>query len=178
MKNREKIETAIRTISAKLDEALERESIWSRKKQKARKIPSSEDYELAVSALKKQMEYEELEDQGKLLKLPVWTGATVWDNSFGKPRNYTVTGFSFGKIGKEKDNTDELQVYYQFSCGKIGKEKDDTDELRVYYQNYNGTIRCSCVVSEIGRTVFLTEEEAKAALKDSQDKTDEDIEID
>lgn len=157
MKNREKIETAIRTISAKLDEALERESIWSRKKQKARKIPSSEDYELAVSALKKQMEYEELEDQGKLLKLPVWTGATVWDNSFGKPRNYTVTGFSFGKIGKEKDNTDELQVYYQ---------------------NYNGTIRCSCVVSEIGRTVFLTEEEAKAALKDSQDKTDEDIEID
>lgn len=73
MKNRKKIETAIRTISAKLDEALEREKETEGTEDTVIWHMVAKDYELAVSALKKQMEYEELEDQGKLLKLPVWT---------------------------------------------------------------------------------------------------------
>ena len=47
-------------------------------------------------------EYEDLEEQGKLLKLPVLIGGTVWDNDFGQSCSYTVTGFSFGKEEAKK----------------------------------------------------------------------------
>ena len=90
-------------------------------------------------------EYEDLEEQGKLLKLPCAVGDTVWDNDFGKPCSYTVTGFSIGKIDDEEN---------------------DIDELEIYYRNWCGSICCSCVVSEIGKSVFLTKEEAEAALKE------------
>lgn len=96
-------------------------------------------------ALEKLKQYEDLEEQGKLLKLPVLVGGTVWDNDFGKPYSYTVTGFSFGKIDDDEEN--------------------DIEGLQMYYQNYKGSIRCSCAVSEIGKTVFLTQEEADAALE-------------
>lgn len=89
--------------------------------------------------------YEDLEEQGKLLKLPCAVGNKVWDNDSGKPCSYTVTGFSIGKIGDEEN---------------------DIDELEMYYRNWNGSICCSCAVSEIGKTVFLTREEAEAALNE------------
>lgn len=85
--------------------------------------------------------YEDLEEQGKLLKLPCAVGNKVWDNDSGKPCSYTVTGFSIGKIGDEEN---------------------DIDELEMYYRNWNGSICCSCAVSEIGKTVFLTREEAES----------------
>ena len=86
-------------------------------------------------------EYEDLEEQGKLLKLPCAVGNKVWDNDSGKPCSYTVAGFSIGKIGDEEN---------------------DIDELEMYYRNWNGSICCSCAVSEIGKTVFLTREEAES----------------
>lgn len=89
--------------------------------------------------------YEDLEEQGKLLKLPCAVGDTVQDNDFGQPRSYTVTGFSFGKI----DDVEEI----------------DIDGLQVYYRNRDGSIRCSCAASEIGESVFLAREEAEEALK-------------
>lgn len=94
---------------------------------------------------RKLAEYEDLEEQGKLLKLPVLVGGTVWNNDFGHPCSYTVTGFSFGKIDDDEEN--------------------DIEGLQMYYRNYNGSIRCSCAVSEVGKTVFLTQEEAEAALE-------------
>ena len=94
----------------------------------------------------KYREWERLEEHGKLLKLPCAVGDTVWDNDFGKLCGYTVTGFSIGKIDDDEEN--------------------DIDGLKMYYQNWNGSICCSCAVSEIGKTVFLTREEAEAALKE------------
>ena len=100
---------------------------------------------LTDGAVDRWEEYKALEKQGKLLKLPVLVGGTVWDNDFGQPYSYTVTGFSFCKIDDDEEN--------------------DIEGLQMYYRNYNGSICCSCAVSEIGKTVFLTKEEAEAALK-------------
>lgn len=95
---------------------------------------------------KKCDEYARTEEQGKLLKLPCAVGDTVWDNDFGKPCSYTVTGFAIGNIDNNEEN--------------------DIDGLKMYYQNWNGSICCSCAVSEIGKTVFLTKEKAEAKLKE------------
>ena len=97
------------------------------------------------NVLNRLAEYEDLEEQGKLLKLPVMVGGTVWDNDFGHPCSYTVIGFSFGEIDDD--------------------EEKDIEGLQMYYRNLNGLMRCSCAVSEIGKTVFLTKEEAEAVLK-------------
>ena len=40
------------------------------------------------------------------------------------------------------------------------------DQVVVYYTNSNGSITGTFAVSEIGKTVFLTREEAEAALKE------------
>lgn len=90
-------------------------------------------------------EYENSEEQGKLMKLPCKVGDVVWNNDFGQPCSYTVVGFSFGKIDD--------------------KEENDIGELQVYCQNSSGSIRCSFAISEIGKTIFRTQEEAEAALK-------------
>lgn len=93
--------------------------------------------------------YQELEEQDRLLKLPTLIGGTVWGNDWGQPCSYTVTGFSIGKIGDEEEN--------------------DIDELQMYYRNYSGSIRCSCAVSEIGKNVFLTREQAETELKKNEE---------
>lgn len=81
-------------------------------------------------------------------------GDIVWDNDFGKPYSYTVTGFSIGKIDDEEN---------------------DIDGLKVYYRNWNGSICCSCAVSEFGKTVFLTKEAAENALKEMEDRKNGEI---
>lgn len=105
----------------------------------------TKDYEEYLTIVKRLAQYEELEEQGKLLKLPCEVGDVVWNNDFGRPCSYTVVGFSFGKIDD--------------------KEKNDIEELQVYCQNSSGSIRCSFAISEIGKTVFRTQEEAESALK-------------
>lgn len=48
-------------------------------------------------ALKKLADYEDLEQQGRLIKLPCKVGDIVWDNDYGRPCAYTITAFSFGE---------------------------------------------------------------------------------
>ena len=93
-------------------------------------------------------EYEDLEERGLLLRLPCKVGDTVWDNDYGKPCAYTITGFSFGTGENYIDEpVSEKQVVY-------------------YYSNYSGSITGSFAVSEIGKTVFLTQAEAEQKLKE------------
>ena len=92
--------------------------------------------------------YEDAEEQGLLLKLPCKVGDTVWDNDYGKPCPYTVTGFSFG--------TGECYI----------DEPVSLKEVVYYYSNYSGSITGSFAVSEIGKTVFLTQAEAEQELKE------------
>ena len=98
------------------------------------------------SLKKKLKEYKDLEKQGLLLRLPCKIGDTIWDNDYGKPCAYTITGFSFGT---GEDYIDEPVSLREVVC---------------YYSNYSGSITGSFAVSEIGKTVFLTKEEAEQKL--------------
>ena len=88
-------------------------------------------------------EYEDAEEQGLLFRLPCKVGDTVWDNDYGKPCAYTITGFSFG--------TGENYI----------DEPVSSKEVVYYYSNSSGSITGSFAVSEIGKTVFLTQSEAE-----------------
>lgn len=99
--------------------------------------------------LKKLKEYHDLEEQGKLLKLPCAVGDIIWDIDFGRPCGYEVTGFSFGSL-----NDDDWE------------EEKVLDKVVVYCTNSNGSITGTFAVSEIGKSVFLTKEAAEAAVKE------------
>ena len=99
--------------------------------------------------LEKLAEYEDLEEQKKLLTLPCAVGDIIWDIDFGRPYSYEVTGFSFGSM-----NDDDWE------------EERILDQVVVYYTNSNGSITGAFAVREIGKTVFFTREEVEAALKE------------
>ena len=89
---------------------------------------------------------EEVTEQGKFLRLPCEVGDPVWDNDLGMPFQYIVTRFSIGKEG-----------------------------LQMHYQDSSGSIVCKCAVSEIGKTVFLTRQQAREVwLKDKKNRKDYD----
>ena len=92
--------------------------------------------------------YEDLEEQGRLIKLPCKVGDTVWDNDYGRPYAYTITAFSFGE------------------CEGYICEPVTTKEVVFYYANSSGSITGSFVESEIGKSVFLSKSEAEAKLKE------------
>lgn len=98
--------------------------------------------------LRKLKDYENLEEQGRLVKLPCKVGDTVWDNDYGRPYAYTITAFSFGE------------------CEEYICEPVTTKEAVFYYANSSGSITGSFAESEIGKSVFLNKSEAEAKLKE------------
>lgn len=91
-------------------------------------------------------EYEDLEEQGLLVRLPCKVGDMVWDNDFGYPESYEIKAFSYGY------------------CDSY-VEPDIEDQIIFYYENYIDSITGAFPMSEIGKTVFLTREEAEKKLK-------------
>jgi hypothetical protein len=104
--------------------------------------------DFSYSVCKKLGEYEDLEEQGRLIKLPCMVGDIVWDNDYGRPYAYTITAFSFGE------------------CEGYIDEPVATKEVVFYYTNSNGSITGSFAESEIGKSVFLSKSEAEAKLKE------------
>ena len=103
----------------------------------------------AMANLKETLKkYEDLEEQGRLIKLPCKVGDTVWDNGCGRPYAYTITAFSFGE------------------CEEYICEPVTTKETVFYYANSSGSITGSFAESEIGKSVFRTKSEAEAKLKE------------
>lgn len=102
-----------------------------------------------ISAARKLAEYEDLEEQGLLVRLPCKVGDTVWDNDSGYPESYEIKAFSYGYCDSYVEPG-------------IGIE----DEIIFYYENYTHSISMTGAfpMSEIGKTVFLTREEAKKKL--------------
>lgn len=96
-------------------------------------------------AFEKLADYEDLEEQGLLVRLPCKVGDTVWDNDFGYPESYEIKAFSYGY------------------CDSY-VEPDIEDQIIFYYENYSGSITGAFPMSEIGKTVFLTREEAEKKL--------------
>ena len=103
-------------------------------------------------SFQKLKEYEDLEEQGLLLRLPCKVGDTVWDNDFGRTVGFEVTGFSFGDMNEDYCDG-EVKVFNQ---------------IIVYYKNSKGSVTGSFAVSEIGKTVFLTQAEAEQKLKEME----------
>ena len=116
-------------------------------------LPCGENsYDYKNLLIEKLGKYEDLEEQGRLIKLPCKVGDTIWDNDFGRTVGFEVTGFSFGDMNEDYCD-DEVKVFNQ---------------IIVYYKNSNGSITGSFAVSEIGKNVFLTQEEAEKKLKETK----------
>lgn len=100
----------------------------------------------------KWQEYKDLEEQGLLVRLPCKVGDTVWDNDFGYPESYEIKAFSYGYCDSYVEPG-------------IGIE----DEIIFYYENYTHSISITGAfpMSEIGKTVFLTREDAEKKLRRS-----------
>lgn len=114
-----------------------------------KEIPTLDDNaEYWLKAYFKLKDYEDLEEQGRLAKLPCKVGDTVWDNDFGRPCAYTITAFSFGE------------------CKEYICEPVTTKKAVFYYANSSGSITGSFAESEIGKSVFLNKSEAEAKLKE------------
>ena len=104
--------------------------------------------EITTSICEKLGKYEDLEEQGRLIKLPCKVGDTVWDNDCGRPCPYTITAFSFGECE-------------EYICKPV-----TTKEVVFYYENSSGSITGSFAESAIGKSVFLNKSEAEAKLKE------------
>lgn len=107
--------------------------------------------EYLYPAIEKLAEYEDLEEQGLLVRLPCKVGDMVWDNDFGYPESYEIKAFSYGYCDSYVEPG-------------IGIE----DEIIFYYENYTHSISITGAfpMSEIGKTVFLTREEAEKKLEE------------
>ena len=96
-----------------------------------------------ISASYKLAHYEDLEEQGRLIILPCAVGDTVYEVQEIRKRiqEYTV-----------------ISIHYSHSSILIGWEIKDGNGI---YSNLNGF-----EASAIGKTVFLTKEEAEEKLKE------------
>ena len=110
-------------------------------------VKCAEEHEQLAEWLKELKSYKEAEKQGLLVRLPCKVGDKAWDNDFGYPESYEIKAFSYGY------------------CDSY-VEPDIEDQIIFYYENYSGSITGSFAMSEIGKTVFLTREEAEKKLED------------
>lgn len=112
-------------------------------------IKCAEEHLQLVKWLEELKSYKDLEEQGLLVRLPCKVGDTVWDNDFGYPESYEIKAFSYGY------------------CDSY-VEPDIEDEIIFYYENYTHSISITGAfpMSEIGKTVFLTREEAEKKLEE------------
>lgn len=100
-------------------------------------------------AIEKLADYEDAQEKGLLVRLPCKVGDTVWDNVFGYPESYEIKAFSYGYCDSYVEPG-------------VGIE----DEIIFYYENSIGSITGAFPMSEIGKTIFLTREEAEKKLKE------------
>lgn len=111
-------------------------------------LECAEEHDQLAEWLIQLKEYQTLEEQDRLIKLPCKVGDIVWDNDYGRPYAYTITAFSFGE------------------CEGYIDEPVETKEVVFYYTNSNGSVTGSFAESEIGKSVFLSKSEAKEKLKE------------
>ena len=108
-------------------------------------IKCAKEHEQLAEWLKELKSYKEAEKQGLLVRLPCKVGDKAWDNDFGYPESYEIKAFSYGY------------------CDSY-VEPDIEDQIIFYYENYTGSITGAFPMSEIGKTIFLTREEAEKKL--------------
>ena len=105
---------------------------------------------IALEKLMKCKEYEELEEQGLLLRLPCKAGDMV----------YLICS-RYSECSKYKERLDE------YNCQ--GCEEDECDSHKEYYIHINHSVSIEWIVRNLnnfGKTVFLTKSEAEQKLKE------------
>lgn len=105
-------------------------------------------------------EYEDLEEQGRLVKLPCKVGDTVWVVT--SPFNV------FDYIECDDDMKDEVYESYVssvsfYECG---------EQYRIYAKATNHFIGAYFRECDFGKTVFFTKSEAEAKLKELRGNND------
>lgn len=93
--------------------------------------------------------YEDLEEQGLLVRLPCKVGDMLWYNILGYTESYEIKAFSYG-----------------YCDGYIEAGEEIGDEIIFYCENHTGSIIGSFPMSGIGKIVFLTREEAEKKLEE------------
>ena len=113
------------------------------------RLEYASEYIPLIDAANKLAEYEDLEEQGLLLRLPCKIGDTVYEvqELRKRIRPYTI-----------------ISIHVSRCSVLFGWEIKDSEGI---YSNTNGF--CDYA---IGKTVFLTEEEAKAKLKELEGSED------
>lgn len=101
-----------------------------------------------IKASEKLAEYEDLEEQGLLVRLPCKVGDMLWYNILGYTESYEIKAFSYG-----------------YCDGYIEAGEEIGDEIIFYCENHTGSIIGSFPMSGIGKIVFLTREEAEKKLE-------------
>jgi hypothetical protein len=118
---------------------------------------SAEDCEWLADCLTKFKEYQQLEEQGRLIKLPCKVGDTV--HVVTSPFNV------FDDIEYDENMKDEVYESYVssitfYECG---------EQYRIYAKATNHFIGAYFRECDFGKTVFLTESEAEAKLKEMEE---------
>ena len=101
-----------------------------------------------IKASEKLAEYEDLEEQGLLVRLPCKVGDMLWYNILGYTESYEIKAFSYG-----------------YCDGYIEAGEEIGDEIIFYCENHTGSIIGSFPMSGIGKIVFPTREEAEKKLE-------------
>lgn len=103
----------------------------------------------STACVEKLAEYEDLEEQGKLLKLPCAVGDTIF--RINKGAKIPIISMEVHEISMFYSRTNNFVI--QIKC------HDDIDGGEIFYSD-----------SEIGKTVFLTKSAAEQALKEMEGK--------
>ena len=119
-------------------------------------IKSAEDCEQLAEWLEKSKEYQQLEEQGRLVKLPCNVGDTV----------YVVTSPFNVFDGIEYDENMKDEVYESY-VSSITFYKSG-EQYRIYAKATNHLIGAYFRECDFGKTVFLTKSEAEQKLKEME----------
>lgn len=103
-------------------------------------------------------EYENLEEQGKLIKLPCEVGDTVW---------VITTPLSVSEVvAVEKEKDSEYKIYKCYVDSVLIPAKGKIKMFRIICEKTNNLVSGFITDFAFGRGIFLIKEEAEAKLKE------------
>lgn len=112
----------------------------------------NEALDLACAALRRTAEYDKAREEGRLVVLPCKVGDTVWTN-------FAMSGWYF----RDKDKPYAAKVVF---VGLNDSEEMGGGLLNIVYGKHDHMMQFG--FSDIGKTVFLTRQEAEAALSEKE----------
>lgn len=139
--------------------------------------------EILAKVFEKLKEYEDLEEQGKLLKLPVAVGDTVYVLAECENIPTQLDGTLYGANG-EPGTATGYYCPYEDSCPFDDEDFEDCEKYKdktAIFEDTVGditigedgiwirTVNC-CVCSQIGLYIFLAKSDAEQALKEREGK--------